>query len=213
MRFVCTSLVLALSLSSSMSLGSEPVTCELLKKESRFTVGVTAEGLLSMLAHDRVISAKQFDGTIIFDPNDHQKSRVQILIATKGLTPVDEDLNQADAEEITENMRSSIKADEYPTISFSSDSIKINQQKSVVVGRLRMTGRTRRISVPLKVTQENQRLTVTGSFRAKQSDFGITPYSAALGTIRVADELSFEFTAIAQMPIKTSTQTNTQARL
>ena len=39
-----------------------------------------------------------------------------------------------------------------------------------------------------------------GSFRVRQSDFGITPFSAAGGAIQVGDELdlSFEIVAVAR---------------
>ncbi len=56
---------------------------------------------------------------------------------------------------------------------------------------------TRPVAVDVTIAQRSDRLTATGTFSVKQTDFGMKPYSAAGGTIKVADEVTFDFEAIA----------------
>jgi YceI-like domain len=61
-----------------------------------------------------------------------------------------------------------------------------------VSGELDLVGKTAPVSFTLQ-TGENGR--VTGSAKLTQSDWGIKPYSALFGALKVADELEVEFGA------------------
>jgi hypothetical protein len=48
----------------------------------------------------------------------------------------------------------------------------------------------------MKVQAGERQLIATGAFSIDQTDWGIEPYSAALGTIKVADEVTFELRVV-----------------
>ena len=50
---------------------------------------------------------------------------------------------------------------------------------------------------PVVELLEDGKLRVRGGFTFKQTSFGIKPYSAGLGSIKVKDEVSFTFEAVA----------------
>ena len=62
-------------------------------------------------------------------------------------------------------------------------------------GELTLSGRTRPITVSIVVGEDGR---LTGSARFKQSDWGMKPYSALFGTLKVADEV--EIAIDAQLP-------------
>ena len=91
----------------------------------------------------------------------------------------------------------------YPTIAFRSRRIEIQQRRGGqlclrVLGVLTLHGVTREIEGPVAVTLSSDRLTGTGTVIVKQTDFGIEPVSAGLGTVRVKDEVSVRYTFTAQ---------------
>jgi hypothetical protein len=51
--------------------------------------------------------------------------------------------------------------------------------------------------VEVLITVSGDTLRARGRFSVKQRDFGIDPYSTALGTVQVADEITFDFEAVA----------------
>jgi hypothetical protein len=59
-------------------------------------------------------------------------------------------------------------------------------------------GVTQAIEVPATVSIEGERLTAAGEAVLRQTDFGIKPFSAALGTVRVKNEVRIRFTIVAR---------------
>jgi len=67
-----------------------------------------------------------------------------------------------------------------------------------VRGRLTITGQTRDVAVVMRLEEAGDTLRATGSFSVKQSDFGIRPYRGGpAGTVRVADRVEFNLSAVA----------------
>ena len=95
-----------------------------------------------------------------------------------------------------------LASDRFLTIKFRSVSVT-NIQKSgdsrsfTLNGDLTLRGVTRRVAFPVKVTINGNQLRATGEETIKQTDFGITPYSGGLGTIKIGDQLTVSFTIVA----------------
>jgi polyisoprenoid-binding protein YceI len=82
----------------------------------------------------------------------------------------------------------------YPTATFAVESAlrkKTKQGKPVVElkGRFTLHGKSRPLTLDAEPSQTDGQWNLRGDFSIRQSDFGITPYSAALGTVGVADQL------------------------
>jgi polyisoprenoid-binding protein YceI len=162
---------------------------------SRFDVHTGTKGVLSRLAHDHIIRAIDLEGTIALDPNNHENSKVSISLPTKDLQLIDSQLSSSDRSEIVKNMRSSLDVSRFPSILFASTKVSEKTGGVEVLGELRIKGRAKGMSVFVRLERQEGLLIASGRFSALHSDFGIKPYSAAFGTIRVADELRFEFLA------------------
>ncbi len=106
--------------------------------------------------------------------------------------------DEKDAPKVEQAMRESVlPPSRYPTIEFVSRIVTAIDGGVQVVGDLVIAQQTRPVAVDVTIAQRSDRLTATGTFSVKQTDFGMKPYSAAGGTIKVADEVTFDFEAIA----------------
>ncbi len=99
---------------------------------------------------------------------------------------------------VNKNMKSPevLNVANYPTATFMVDSTLPIQQTAgdglpvyELVGRFILCGKARPIKVLAAVEQARGWLHVRGKFGIKQTEFGITPYSTALGAVGVADSL------------------------
>jgi hypothetical protein len=106
--------------------------------------------------------------------------------------------DEKDAPKVEQAMRESVlPPSRYPTIEFVSRIVTAIDGGVQVVGDLVIAQRTRPVAVNVTIARRGDTLTATGTFSVKQTDFGMKPYSAAGGTIKVADEVTFDFEAIA----------------
>ena len=71
-------------------------------------------------------------------------------------------------------------------------------QNFTLNGDLTLHGVTKRIAVPVAVTITPEQIRATGEVTIKQTDFGIKPYSAGLGTVKVKNELKLSFVMVAK---------------
>jgi polyisoprenoid-binding protein YceI len=65
-------------------------------------------------------------------------------------------------------------------------------------GELALHGVTMPLSVSARVVINGDSLRATGEFSLRQSDYEITPVSAAAGTIKVKDEVKCNFDIVAR---------------
>lgn len=81
-----------------------------------------------------------------------------------------------------------------------SNSLSGTWERPVAMADITLKGVTRRKEVPIEIGSVAGALTARGSFTLRQTDFGMTPFSAAGGAIQVADEIgvSFEIVAVAR---------------
>jgi polyisoprenoid-binding protein YceI len=92
-----------------------------------------------------------------------------------------------------------LKSDKYQQIKFDLQSVsglKISAVdfSGIANGNLFIAGKSRRIEVPFKgKINGNESLLITGNEKIKMSDFGITPPTAMLGTLKTGDEVTIKF--------------------
>ena len=165
-------------------------------------------GLLSGLGHEHQVRAHAFSGTVVYFPRDVGRSRVTVTVLTDSLRVVPE-ADSADIPKITETMRTkTLRVDSFPEIAFVSGEVTpidggageaaaaAGQRAVRVGGDLTMVGRTRPVSVDLTLEVAGDTLRAEGSFVVKQTDFGIKPYTTALGLVKVKDQVRFELRVV-----------------
>jgi polyisoprenoid-binding protein YceI len=183
---------------------TEVARYRLLPEESRFTVQAFAEGLFSAFGHDPVILIRDFAGEVQFLPDTYANASLQLSVAPQSFQ-VGNEVKEKDRRDIERTMREEVlETTRYPEIVFRSNNISVNRLAEGrcavrIVGDLSLHGTTQKnlwISAEASLTPDSLR--ATGNFSLKQTEFGIKPYSAAGGTIKLKNELKFTFEIVGR---------------
>src|SRR5215208_2578052 len=166
---------------------------------SRLVVKTGKAGLFGFAGHAHVIRARSITGTLMYHPGQ-TTSRLSLKVPTDSLevlTPPD----TAEIRKVTEAMRTEVlHVDKYPEMTFAADSLDAKSGKMQMQLDVTMEGRTRKVPVTADVRIGRDTIRAGGSFVAKQTDFGIKPFSGGpAGTVKVADKVTFCFDLVATL--------------
>jgi polyisoprenoid-binding protein YceI len=153
------------------------------------------EGLAARVGHDLTLEPTRWSAEVDLDPDDISRSTVtatvdghslEVLEGRGGATP----LSDKDRADIRKNIAQKILTS--GEISYRSTGIETAGDGTLAVsGELTMAGTTRPIRLDL--TQNGDR--VSGRVTIRQTDFGIKPFSAMLGALKVSDSIDIEVDA------------------
>ena len=178
-------------------------------QRSELLVKTTRDGIAKGLAHDHVVVARDVEGTFSWDDRAPEEAKISVVVKVGSLVAdepalrarfgLTKPLGEKDRRKVTDAMldEGQLDAKRFPTISFESTGVRRDGERFVVSGNFTLHGVTRKISVPVEVTRREGTLTGAASFQLRTSDFGIKPYSAALGTIKNRDEVDFKLRLVA----------------
>lgn len=154
-------------------------------------------GLGARLGHDLVLAAREWSATVTVDPADPAATRLDATVVVGslaversrgGLKP----LSGGDEADIVKGLRKVLSADRHPTISFACTHVDASATASAtatalrLAGNLTVAGTTRPTVLDVAVADDG---TVTATASVSHAAFGLTPYSAMLGALKVADEV------------------------
>ena len=182
---------------------SSTSTYNIVAAESSLTVFVAKDGALARMAHDHNIGVKSFSGRVTVPAGGANAGTLELDADARSLMILDQ-ISAKDKAEITNNMNNSVlESAKFPKITFRSTSLSNftqngNNSNFTVNGDLTLHGATKRIAVPVSVAQTGSSLRATGQYTLRQTDFGIKPYSAFLGAIKVKNEVVIKFNIVAK---------------
>jgi hypothetical protein len=153
------------------------------------------EGLLSRIAHDLMLVATRFTLdldiralTLLFEA-DASSLRVRSALLGGALAP--DMLSPADRQKIEHNIIADVlEAPRFPKIVFRTTEVKPADGGFAVAGELTLHGRMRTISCVTRTEPAGHVAEVT----LRQPDFGITPFSALFGALRIQPEVTVRLT-------------------
>jgi len=182
----------------------ELVRYRLAPEKSTFIVQSFAEGLFSAFGHDPIIGIREFSGEAQFVPGTFENASVTLNINTRALT-LSGEVKEKDRAEIERAMREQVlEVETYPEILFSSANISASRiaegrYRVRIIGDLTLHGVTQKnIWISAEAKLNDSLLRTQGEFSLKQTDFGIKPFSAVGGTIKLKNELRFTFDIAAE---------------
>jgi polyisoprenoid-binding protein YceI len=168
-------------------------------KASQFVLQAFATGLLSAFAHSPKIAIRDFQGDLSFTISGAtlQDARLRITVQADSLEVID-DISEKDRGEIQSRMREEVlQADSFPEIVYECSRVTAsgsgNTYWAALSGTLTLRGVTQPLPISAKVTVNGNSLKASGEFTLRQSVFGIASVTAAAGTIRLKDDLKFNF--------------------
>jgi polyisoprenoid-binding protein YceI len=157
-------------------------------EHGRLVVHTTREGLAAQAGHDLTIEMTRWSGrlragtkpaaselTVTVDMRS-----MRIAGGTGGIKP----LSGLDKREILHNARKILSVDRYPEGTFVAEKIG----DDAVDGTLSLLGRSHALRLAYRI--DGERYWASGLVR--QSDYGIKPFSAFLGALKLADAIRVE---------------------
>jgi polyisoprenoid-binding protein YceI len=108
---------------------------------------------------------------------------LEVRDGTGGVKP----LSERDRLDIGDNLRKVLEARRHPEITFTAAAVRT--EAGEIEGDLTIMGRTK----PVRVRAELDGDRLRGSATVQQTRWGIKPYSAFFGALRLADEVEIEF--------------------
>ncbi len=183
---------------------TDVVRYRLVADQSTFTVQAFAEGLFSAFGHDPVLAIKDFAGETQFVPGSFESASIKITIKADSIV-LSNEVKEKDRLEIEQTMRDQVlEIAKYPEIVFVSSNISVSRlaegrHRARIIGDLTLHGVTlKNLWISAETIATGDSLRAQGEFSLKQTDFGIKPFSAAGGTIKLKNELKFTFDLATQ---------------
>lgn len=153
-------------------------------RSARCSVFVYHEGLLASVGHDLTFAVRELSIDV-----DWEARVVHARFDARSLHVVAPVLGARDQRTIEKHvMQDVLETGTYPFIEFTSSSAVPIEKGYAVEGRLALHGQGRTLS--FTVATDTAR--ATARVRVQQPDFGIRPFSAMLGTLRIKPEVDIE---------------------
>ncbi|MDR4507661.1 MAG: YceI family protein [Candidatus Brocadiaceae bacterium] len=178
----------------------KPGTHHITAGSGRIFIYTFKEGFLSAVAHDLLLEAKNFTVSLNIPPEGAGISNVEaeihanslkVLCAMKDGNQCYDTLKEKDRKEIEEAIiKDVLHPGKYPTVKFCSTKGIEGKVGALVKGELTLHGTTHPIEFPVTSASEGH---ISGKFVVKQKEYGIKPYKALLGTLKVKNEVEIDF--------------------
>jgi polyisoprenoid-binding protein YceI len=163
-------------------------------ESGRLLVKTTRTRLGAKAGHDLTIEVTRWHGHATVDTAVPANSSVTVEVAvdsleiregTGGVKP----LTDADRAEIHKTLKEILHTAQHPTITFRSRRVDGSAGSFTLNGELTIMGVTRPVMVQGRVTDGR----VVGGATVVQSRWGIRPYSAFFGALKLSDEVKVDF--------------------
>jgi polyisoprenoid-binding protein YceI len=180
--------------------------------ESLLTILAFRGGALGKAGHNHVIASHDVTGTI-YVPEDPLRATFELHVPVAQLTIDEPQLRAQEGPDFPTDVPDSAKEGtrknmlgdallngaQYPEITLLAQHIDAGAAGSPTQVEVRVTVRdqTHTITVPVTYSLDNGQLVASGELPLKQSDLGLTPFSALLGALQVQDELRVRFHIVA----------------
>lgn len=170
-------------------------TVELGPDAGRLAIRTTRQGVAAKVGHDLTLVAEGWRGSAVVDTDDPAGSSVTVEVDVDGLAVVEgtgglKPLSSGDKRDIVRNIqRKILHSDKHPTITFTSTSVSGTPEAFTVEGQLTVAGQAAPVTLHGAVADGR----AAGTASVVQSRWGIEPFTALFGALKVADEVTVQF--------------------
>ena len=167
---------------------------------------------MARLGHNHVIASHQLSGSV-FVTDDPLQSRFDISVPVNELT-IDEPamremagpdfppgVPQSARDGTRKNLLSEalLDGEKYPTIQLRTTDVVAAAEGFDVGVEIRIKDQVRNVRVPITLENKEGALVARGEFPLRQSELGLKPFSVAMGSLVVLDEMRIRFEVVARM--------------
>ena len=167
-------------------------------------------GKFAKLGHNHVVSSKSLTGRVWMH-RELARSGFEIAFPVADLIVDDPEARRAagsefppeipegDKQGTRKNMLRAevLDAENYPRVELKSVTVEGTLPSPQVTARITIKQSSRDVVVPVTVTVDGDRLIASGEFPIQQTEFGMKPFSVAMGALEVKDRLDVRFNIVA----------------
>ncbi len=176
--------------------------------ESYVLVRVGRAGSMKNLGHDHAIASEHVEGLVMLR-DDPAASRADLLVPLR-LLIVDKaehraqiglkgEVSESAIDGTSGNMQDKVlESAIYPWVRIGAKFASAQTDPPTLNVSVTLHGAAFEYLVPVDLQVEPDRLIVKGDMTMQHADFGLTPFSAAGGLMRVAEQLELQFTLVAR---------------
>ena len=180
-------------------------------RSSQLSILVFRGGKLSRLGHNHVMTSHDIRGRAWVHP-EFARSGFELSFPVMQLVVDDPqarraagsdfppDIPQSDKDGTRKNMLKPelLDGERYPEVKMQAAQVGGTLQAPEVTARITIKETSRDVEVPVKIEAAGAKLTASGEFDVLQTEFGMKPFSVALGALEVQDRLHIKFKVVAQ---------------
>ena len=193
---------------------------DVIPAESRLVVLVYRAGPLAALGHNHVIACRCLTGAVYL-PSDTLRASFDLRLAVKQLTVDDPALRAAEHSadfppDVPESAREGtrhnmlgaalLNAASFPEITLRSAGLRPSPdgKRGDIVAEVlvQLAGEQHSIAVPLHYDIQADDIAVTGEFPLKQTDLGLTPFTALGGALKVRNGMKVRLRLVARRRVR-----------
>ena len=178
---------------------------------SQLAIFVYRGGKLSRLGHNHVMTSQDLSGRAWVHP-EFSRSGFELSFPVAKLVVDDAearraagsdfppDIPQSDKDGTRKNMLKPevLDGDHYPEVTLQAAKVGGTIEAPQLTAHITIKDASHDVDVPVKISVEGAKLRASGEFDILQTDFGIKPFSVALGALEVQDRLHIKFSVIAE---------------
>jgi polyisoprenoid-binding protein YceI len=180
---------------------------------SQLAILVYRGGKFSRLGHNHVMTSQDVTGRVWVHP-EFSRSGFELSFPVAKLVIDDAaarraaggdfppDIPQSDKDGTRKNMLKPevLDGEHYAEVKLRAAKIGGTLDAPQVTAHITIKDASRDVEVPVQLAVEGAKLSASGEFDILQTDFGITPFSVALGALEVQDRLHIKFKIVASKP-------------
>ena len=172
---------------------------------------VYRDGRLASLGHNHVLAVRELTGEVVLAP-DITQSSWQLDFPVAELSVDEPQLRAAQGADFQTTVDASaiagtrehmlgpllLDAAHYPAIHLESTQLRSDADGLHVSTRIMVRDHAAQVELPLAWQVSSDELIASGEFDLTHAELGLTPYSVALGALRVADRMHVRYRLVAQ---------------
>jgi polyisoprenoid-binding protein YceI len=184
---------------------------EISSQSSQISILVFRGGKFSRLGHNHVMTSQQVSGRVWVHP-EFARSGFELSFPVAQLVVDDPearraagsdfppDIPQSDKDGTRKNMLrvEVLDGEHYPEVKLHSVQVAGTLEAPQVTVHITIKDASRDVQVPVKLAIEGAKLSASGEFDILQTEFGMKPFSVALGALEVQDKLHIQFRIVAE---------------
>jgi polyisoprenoid-binding protein YceI len=163
-------------------------------RNGHLTLRTFREGMAALVGHDLVIDVTRWQGTVSIPAGGQPHLAFTIDMGSfevrEGLHGV-KPLTDSDREDIKRSIAETLKTHQHKQASFQSRAVRVDGDQATVEGDFTLAGSTQPLQIAVHADGDR---TVTAKAVVQQTLWGIKPFKAFLGALKVRDTVEVEAT-------------------